>query len=210
MIAGFYKCSYVDYPEELSSVIFLAGCNFKCPWCHNQAIVKGENSLENNDIVTTLINNKHLINHVVITGGEPTLHGDNLLKLLKQLKANGFQVKLDTNGTNPDLLKEIIKLHLVDYIAMDIKNIWDKYELTTGVTVDTNLIKESIKLIEENGIAYQFRTTCNKEMHTIEDINEIKGYISDQTKYKLQNYHYSKEQLVDNNFGSVDYIKRDN
>lgn len=209
MIAGFYKVSYVDYPAELSSVIFLAGCNFKCPWCHNQTIVKGEQSIDTNYVIEQLLLNKSLIQHVVITGGEPTLHGSNLIELLKLLKKNNFKIKLDTNGTNPDLLKKVIEQKLIDYIAMDIKNTWLKYNITTNTEVNINNIKKSIKLIENSDIDYQFRTTCNQAMHTIDDTIEIKSYLQNTDNYKLQNYRYSSEQLIDKDFGSVNYIKKD-
>ena len=206
MIAGFNQTSYIDYPGEISSVLFLAGCNFKCPWCHNSNIVKPEAMLDINHIIDELTKRFHLVNHVVITGGEPTLYQDKLIDLLKDLKQRGFVIKLDTNGSNPTLLKVIIDNKLVDYIAMDIKNTWLKYEMTIGCNIDISLIQSSIKLIENSGINYQFRTTVNKTMHDENNIAEIRTYLNKPNDLVLQNYRYSNQQINDYNYGSVDFI----
>jgi len=207
MIAGINKLSYVDYPGELATVIFTAGCNFNCPWCHNKTIVKGGEEVLVYDLINLLKERIKVIDHNVITGGEQTNHSKKLIELLKQIKELGFKIKLDTNGTKPEVLKEAIRLNLIDYIAMDIKNTWDKYELTVNSKVNLEDIQESIKIIENSGLEYQFRTTCNNEMHTESDINLIKNIFVDVSHYKLQNYRYSKEQLNDHDYGSVSYIK---
>ncbi len=201
IVAGINPFSCNDYPKEVSYVIFLGGCNFKCPYCHNSSIVNFENKLSLKDILNDLENRKKIIKAVVITGGEPTIHGKKLIDLLRIIKTLGFKIKLDTNGSNPKLLKKIIKLKLIDYIAMDIKNTFDKYNDTTSIKVNIEDIKKSINIIESSKIKYEFRTTINKTMHSIKDIKEIKTYFKNPKRYFLQNYQHNKEQLNNQDFG---------
>lgn len=202
IIAGINPNSFNDYPKEVSYVIFLGGCNFRCPYCHNSSIVnKTTESIDTEDVLKDLIKRKKFVKAVVITGGEPTIHGNNLMELIDKIKNLGFKVKLDTNGTNPKLLKKIISLNLVDYIAMDIKNTFDKYDETTASKVNIDAIKESIKLIEESNIEYEFRSTINKTQHNADDVKEMKRYVSNPKKLFLQNYQYSKEQIENKDFG---------
>ncbi len=201
-IAGINPNSFNDYPKEISYVIFLGGCNFRCPYCHNSSVVN--KTTENIDVESTLedlVKRKKLINAVVITGGEPTIYGNELIELMDKIKNLGFKIKLDTNGTNPKLLKKIISLNLIDYIAMDIKNTFKKYKETVISKVNIDDIKESIKLIEKSNVDYEFRCTVNKTQHTKEDIEELVTYISKPDKLFLQNYQYSKEQIVNKDFG---------
>ncbi len=203
MIYGLQKLSLIDYPNEMSFVIFLGGCNFKCPYCHNKSIVFKTTKIESEENVLSMLKERvNFIKHVVITGGEPTIYGQRLIDLIKKIKSIGYKIKLDTNGTNPDLLREIIKLNLIDYFAMDIKNSFGKYNETCGVEVDTNKIMDSIRIIESSNIPYVFRITLNKTMHTEEDINKVKSYIKDKDNLKLQEYKYSKEQIIDKDFGT--------
>lgn len=203
MIAGINPSSYNDYPKEVSYVIFLGGCNFRCSYCHNSSIVDKKNDVINlSYVIDSLIERKNFIKAVVITGGEPTIYGDELISLIETIKGLGFKVKLDTNGTNPSLLKKIFDKGIIDYIAMDIKNTFSKYQVTVGKAVDLEKIKESIKLIENSNVLYEFRTTINKENHTLEDIEEIASYISDKKRYFIQNYQYNKEQICKRDFGS--------
>lgn len=201
IIAGINPFSCIDYPKEVSYVIFLGGCNFKCPFCHNPSIVNFESKISLEKVIDDLKERKKLIKAVVITGGEPTIHDSNLIDLLKTIKSLGFKTKLDTNGSNPKILEKIIKLKLVDYIAMDIKNTFDKYNQTTGISANINDIKKSIDLIEANKINYEFRTTINKNMHTKKDIEEIKTYFKNPKRYFLQNYQYNKDQIINKDFG---------
>ncbi len=203
MINGLQKMSYIDYPNEISFVIFLGGCNFKCPYCHNKSIVFKTTEVESEEDVLIMLKDRfNFIKHVVITGGEPTIYGNELIELMKNIKSIGYKIKLDTNGTNPDLIKEIIKLNLVDYFAMDIKNSFEKYSETCGVEVDINKIKDSVNIIESSNIPYIFRITLNKTMHTKDDVDKVKSYIKDKDNLKLQEYKYSKEQIVDKDFGT--------
>jgi pyruvate formate lyase activating enzyme len=198
MIYGINPSSLIDYPGEICFVIFLGGCNFKCPFCHNKDIVKRHSDIYDRETVFKMLRErKDFINAVTITGGEPTIHGEKLIELIKEIKELGFKVKLDTNGTKPEILKKLIDKKLIDYIAMDIKNTFDKYDETTGINVDIDKIKESIILIEKSNIGYEFRTTVNKEMHTETAIFEIISYIKDNSKLFLQPYRYSTNQLKD-------------
>lgn len=207
MIYGLQKMSLIDYPDEISFVIFLGGCNFKCPYCHNKSIVFKTSKLEKETEVLNMLKERiNFIKHVVITGGEPTIHGDKLIKLIKKIKEIGYNIKLDTNGTNPELIKTLIDMNLIDYFAMDIKNTFEKYNNTTGVDVNINNIKKSIRLIENSNIPYIFRTTVNKTMHNEKDIKTIKTYVKDANKLIIQEYKYSKEQIVNKDFGKYEKL----
>jgi pyruvate formate lyase activating enzyme len=198
MINGVMKMSLVDYPKLPAYVIFMGGCNMRCPFCHNKSIVDKETeTFVESVVLEDLKKRKGFINAVVITGGEPTIHGDKLIKLISKIKKMGFVIKLDTNGTNPDLLEKIISKEIVDYIAMDIKNVFSKYEETCGVKVDIEKIKRSISIIEDSGVEYEFRTTVNKDMHSEKAISTIIGYVKDKKRLLIQPYKYSSEQIRD-------------
>lgn len=202
MIFGIRKLSLVDYPKHPSFVIFLGGCNFHCPYCHNEQIVDKESEILKEDEVLEMIQNRiGFIDAVVVTGGEPTIYQDKLLVLLRKLRKTKLLIKLDTNGTNPDLLKKIYQENLVDYVAMDIKNTFEKYPITIGCKTNIDKIKQSIQLIEESGIDYEFRTTINQTMHKKEDIQEIITYIKNKERYFIQPYLFSEYQIEPTNFG---------
>lgn len=202
MIYGIQKLSLVDYPSLPSFVIFLGGCNFRCPFCHNESIVnKKETIYETNEVLKEIKKRTSFINAVVITGGEPTIYGDKLIDLLKQVRLLHLQIKLDTNGTNPALLKKIIDLDLVDYIAMDIKNTWEKYNETTGTKVEIEKIKKSIQIIENSNKHYEFRMTINKTMHSKEDILKVQSFIKDKSRFFLQPYKQQETQIIKQDFG---------
>lgn len=194
-----FSCN--DYPKEISYVIFLGGCNFRCPYCHNSSIVNMTSEKISLEYVLNDINNrKKLIDSVVITGGEPTIYGESLIEFIKKIKELGFKIKLDTNGTNPDIIKRILNLKLINYIAMDIKNIFEKYNETSGVIVNINNIKESIELIENSKLDYEFRVTVSKTFHNEEDIRIIGKYVKNPKKLYVQNYQFNKEQLAKKDF----------
>lgn len=201
IISGIMPFSCNDFPKEISYVIFLGGCNFRCPYCHNSSIVnKRTENIELNYLINELKKRQRLINAIVITGGEPTIYGEVLIDFIKIIKELGFKIKLDTNGTNPELVKKILNLNLIDYIAMDVKNIFEKYNITSGVKVDTNKIKKSIEIIESSNINYEFRTTVSKMFHNSEDLKTISKYFKNPKKYYIQNYHYNDEQLIKKDF----------
>ncbi len=201
VISGVMPFSCNDYPKEISYVIFLGGCNFRCPYCHNSSIVNMTSEKISLEYVLNDINNrKKLIDSVVITGGEPTIYGESLIEFIKKIKELGFKIKLDTNGTNPDIIKRILNLKLINYIAMDIKNIFEKYNETSGVIVNINNIKESIELIENSKLDYEFRVTVSKTFHNEEDIRIIGKYVKNPKKLYVQNYQFNKEQLAKKDF----------
>ena len=171
---GLDKLSLLDYEDKMSCVLFSKACNFRCPFCHNGlTVLEADEYIPWEEIMKYLKLRKGMLDAVVVSGGEPTLL-PNLIDKLKDIKSLGYEIKLDTNGTNPDLVKQYIDSHLIDYVAMDIKNSEDKYPLTAGVkSIDMDNIKKSIKLLKESGIAYEFRTTLVKEFHN--NIDDIKG-----------------------------------
>ena len=140
LIGGLQKMTMLDYPGKVACTIFTYGCNFRCPFCHNATLVIDEASLIPKEEILSYINKrKGILDGVVVTGGEPLLQND-IIDFLRELRESGLLIKLDTNGSYPEKLKEIIDLGLVDYVAMDIKNSRDKYELTTGTKIDIKKI----------------------------------------------------------------------
>ena len=192
-VKGFLETSFLEWPGRISSVIFLAGCNFRCPYCHNHPLVLAPARLPTiplESILSFLGGHKDWIDGVVITGGEPTLYAA-LPSLVQQFKERGFRVKLDTNGSNPILLKELLDNHLLDYVAMDIKAPLEenKYTLVAGVEVDLSRINQSIQLLLDADIPYEFRTTVLPLFVTREDVLAIARVIKGGKKYVLQNFN---------------------
>ena len=161
LIGGVEKTSLVDYPEKLTAVVFTIGCNFRCGYCHNPELIKlKEDSkiLDETDLFVYLEKRKGLLDAVTITGGEPTLQPD-LYNFIKKIKNIGYLIKLDTNGTNPEVLEKLLRENLLDYIAMDIKNSIDNYNKVVRNFTDKEKILKSIDLIMKSGLNYEFRTT---------------------------------------------------
>ena len=199
-IKGFEKLSLVDFDNKLSAVIFFGGCNFRCPFCHNYDLVMTPNNCDDipfEDILAYLRKRKGVLDAVVFTGGEPTLSKD-LKSMIKEVKDLGYLIKLDTNGTNPEIVKELIDEGLPDYIAMDIKASLDNYHLVSGSHCDLNRIQESINLLINGNTPYEFRTTIIEEYHNFEDIKGICTLISECSKYRLQKFIDRGTCLVDN------------
>lgn len=211
-IHGFNKTTLLDYPGHLACTIFLGGCNFRCPFCHNASLVLAptkQPTIPEEEIFHTLIKRKGILEGVCITGGEPTLY-PGLSNFITKIKELGYLVKLDTNGNNPKVLRNLINNHSVDYVAMDIKNSKEKYGLSIGFdTFDTSNISESISLLLSSDIDYEFRTTVVKEHHTAEDFLSIGKWLQGAKAYYLQAYKdsgdiispglssYSKTELND-------------
>lgn len=182
------KLTLLDYPEKLACLLFTTGCNYRCPFCHNSELVLGNAStISEEEIFSYLEKRKNVLDAVVISGGEPTLQKD-LKPFIGRIKDLGFLVKLDTNGTNPETIKSLLDDGLVDYIAMDIKSDFGNYEKITILNPQIENIKKSIKLIEESGIDYEFRTTVFKEIHGYKVLENILSYIEPTSKYFIQNY----------------------
>jgi pyruvate formate lyase activating enzyme len=189
---GIQKNSFVDYPGKLSCVIFLSGCNFNCPYCHNPSLVKGSAecpaSLRGDGLYGFLESRKDFLDGVVISGGEPTLQ-KNLIKLCETIKGLGYSVKLDTNGSRPRDLKHLIDSGLVDYIAMDIKTDPENYNPLIGENCDPTDLFSSINTIMGSAPDYEFRTTCVKGFVDKSIIEKIAGIIKGANLYALQSFH---------------------
>ena len=197
-LAGMQKLTLLDFPSVVACVVFTKGCNFRCPFCHNASLVCGENSdfLSEDDIIDFLRRRQGILEGVVITGGEPLLHSD-IPDFLKRIKEEGYLVKLDTNGTNPELLESIIKGSLVDYVAMDIKNAPSEYAKAVGdLPLDMEKIERSKNLLLSGIVNYEFRTTVVKGIHTEESMKELFAWISGAEKYYLQQFKPS-DDLID-------------
>jgi len=198
-IGGFQKFSLIDYPHKVAAVIFTQGCDFRCPFCHNADLVLPEKFLppvNEEEVFKFLTKRQDQLTGVVVTGGEPTIHGD-LPDFLKKIKDLGYSVKLDTNGNNPQALKKLIQEKLVNYIAMDIKTSFSRYPEAAGVSVDVGRIQESIKIIIGSGLDYHFRTTVVCKFISDSDLQDIANNLIDAKRYLLQGFS-AKTQILDN------------
>ncbi len=187
---GFEKFTLIDFPGKVACMVYTIGCPFRCPYCHNPELVDETCTarIGENIILEFLDERKGMLDGIVITGGEPTMHGEKLISFMRKVKHRGFLVKLDSNGVDPDFLQEAIEENLVDYIAMDIKSPLRKYSQTVSRPVDTDAIKSSIAIILESNIPYEFRTTVVRSMLSIDDIEEIGKEIKGATNYYLQKF----------------------
>ena len=202
-IHGFNKTTLLDFPGHLASTVFTGGCNMRCPYCQNADLVLNPMSqpLISEEVVFDHIKKrKGIIEGVCITGGEPTLQKD-LEDFIKRLKELGVMVKLDSNGYRPEVLKRLMENGLLDYVAMDIKSSLDDYHTVAGVKLDTSLIKESIDLLKNGPIDYEFRTTVVKELHSKETFEKIGELLSGAKQYFLQGY-IDSERVIDRRFSS--------
>lgn len=191
IIDGFDKLTLLNYPDKVACTIFTKGCNFKCPFCHNSSLINLDKENDKyEEVISYLKKRKGILDGVCITGGEPLIH-KSTKDLIKEIKSMGFLVKLDTNGSNPVMLKELIDENLIDYVAMDIKNTFDKYEMTIGCKTNIDNIKKSIEILESSNIDYEFRTTIVKELHTFDDIKGIINRLNNKSKYYIQNFRNS-------------------
>ena len=196
--SGIDKFSLVDYDEKISCTLFLHDCNFRCPFCHNSALVTKETitKIREDEILNYLKSRVGVIDAVVITGGEPTLHNE-LPHVIKKVKDLGFLVKLDTNGTNPKMLKELVNNHFLDYVAIDIKNSKEKYALTVGLKLlELSSIIETVDFLLENHIDYEFRTTLIDEFHTSEDMKKIGEWLKGAKRFRLQKFIDNENCIV--------------
>ena len=194
---GLSKTTLLDYPGCVSATIFVGGCNFRCPFCHNGDLVLCSNELPRyteEEIFAFLKKRKNVLEGVCVTGGEPTLYNE-LPEFIRKIKELGYKVKLDTNGSNPKMLRELVKEKLVDYVAMDIKASICHYDKVCGVLVDIEKIKESVDFLKEKNVSYEFRTTIVKELHSKEDIIEIGKWILGAENYYLQSYQETDKNL---------------
>jgi len=189
-IGGLQKVSLIDYPGLICAIIFLQGCNFRCSYCHNPELVDTrlfQPSIKENEVLDFLNTRKGKLDAVTITGGEPTIH-DDLMPFIKKIKKMKFAVKLDTNGSQPQIIKILLDEKMLDFIAMDIKAPLEKYENVVKVPVNADSIKESIKLILKSKITYEFRTTVVASQLEEKDILQIAKLISGADCYVLQKF----------------------
>lgn len=207
-ICGLQKTTLLDFPGHVAATIFLGGCNFRCPYCHNSELLGSDapETLSIDELLSFLNKRKGILEGVCVTGGEPTLHPE-LPILLMEIRKLGYLIKLDSNGTNPEFLKQLFDQGLVDYIAMDIKNCPEKYGMTAGCGhIDLNRLKESIDFLLGGTLPYEFRTTVVRQLHTAEDITGIGAWIQGAERYFLQNYKDSPQVLTP---GYSDFTKEE-
>lgn len=201
ILGGYQKLTLIDYPGKLATTVFTVGCSFRCPFCHNPELVDPSSILPlsrggrkgglEKEFFDFLKKRQGKLEGVCITGGEPTIQID-LVEFIKKIKKLGFLVKLDSNGTRPDVLKKLLDLKLLDFIAMDIKNQIKHYDKTTGTKVDKERIKLSVELIRNSRVPYEFRTTVVPGIHTQGDFSAIAKWIGGAESYYLQEYRELK------------------
>ena len=192
LIGGFQKTSLIDFPKKIAAIVFTQGCNFRCHYCHNPELVTECNKIADEKLILDFLDTrKGKLDGVVITGGEPSLQKD-LTDFIFKVKEKGFEVKLDTNGSNPDVIVDLTEKNLLDYIAMDIKAPLSKYQDIVDCAVDVLQIKDSVDFIKNCGVDYEFRTTTVKPLLAVSDFDEIGNIIKNSKRYFLQNFVLSK------------------
>ena len=198
------KLSLLDYPNKVSCILFTRTCNFRCPFCHNglTLLEDYETVVPFDEVIAFLKKRQGVLDGVVISGGEPTLMPD-LEEKIRVIKDMGYLVKLDTNGSNPDILLDLLEDHLIDYVAMDIKNSINKYDLTSGAKVRTDNILKSIEILKNSGIDHEFRTTLISEFHTELDMIAIGKMLQGEKKLYLQKFQVS-DGVINKNLHPVD------
>ena len=192
-IKGFIETSFIDWPGRICAVVFLGRCNFRCPFCHNHPLVLEHDKMKNislDEVVLTLNTLRKWLGGICVSGGEPTLN-PHLPELLRQFKLLGYEIKLDTNGTNPDVVEHLLADGLVDMISMDVKAPLDqeKYSRCAGLPVKMDNIHRSIELIRNSDVNHEFRMTVLPRFHTEADIIEWKQFFGDDCTLKLQNFN---------------------
>ena len=213
LFVGLQKLTLLDYPGRVACTLFTRGCNFRCPFCHNASLVvraEEQKSYENTEIIAFLKKRQGILDGVAITGGEPTLM-PGIYDFIKEVKGLGYSVKLDTNGTRPDVLKKLVNDNLLDYVAMDIKNSPEKYAFTCGLTdsYDLSKIEESIDFLMGGSVDFEFRTTVAKPFHAEEDFVKIGEWLKGEEKYFLQQFKDSGDIIGDEISGYSDSEMQD-
>jgi len=194
IIGGFQKFSLIDFPERTSSIVFTQGCPFRCAYCHNPELIPlKKEGLDKQEILCYLKKEQKLIDGVCVTGGEPTIH-EGLEVFIRELKEMGFAVKIDTNGIRPDVVSRLIHVKLIDYVAMDLKHVWEKYSDVIRIRGEdiVNRCKETFSLLQTSGIAHEFRTTIFPAVHTQKDFFTMAGYLKNGEKYFIQETGFKK------------------
>lgn len=189
-IYGFQSLTLLDYPGCLAATIFTGGCNFRCPFCQNKDLLHPEEPIPGEEIFAVLKKRRRMLDGVCVTGGEPTLQPD-LAEFLAEVRSLGYRIKLDTNGSRPEVLRQLAEKGLLDYVAMDIKNSPAKYAATCGRLPSFDAVKESVDFLMRGSLDYEFRTTVMPELHTETEMREIGAWIAGAPRYFLQAYRES-------------------
>lgn len=192
-IKGFLETSFLDWPGKICAVLFLPGCNFRCPYCHNYPLIFQPEkfaTLPQREIFQRLQSFKDWIDGICLTGGEPTLHPE-LPLLVRQIRERGFEVKLDTNGSHPEMLEKLILEREIDFIAMDVKAPLDpfQYRRSAGCSVDLASIRRSIEILKQGRVQYQFRMTVVPTLHQEEEIQRLAHQLKAGKRFVLQNFN---------------------
>jgi pyruvate formate lyase activating enzyme len=198
-IGGIQRFSSIDFPGHLAAVVFAVGCNLRCPFCHNAELVTGAiDAMAEEDVLDFLAGRRRQLEGVVISGGEPTLQRD-LPNFIEKVRSMGFRVKLDTNGTRPEILEDLMGRGALDFIAMDVKHRWSRYGEATGLEgVAVEKIRRSVDLIIGGDVDYEFRTTVIRDFHDAQDIVAISQQISGAKRYVIQ--EFIPEKTLDASF----------
>lgn len=204
-IGGLQKTTLIDYPGKIACTVFLIGCNFRCPWCYSAELVlpekiKKQPKISQKEFFQFLKKRKGLLEGVVICGSEPTIN-KGLPQFIRKIKKLGYLVKLDTNGSNSKMLKELIDKKLIDYVAMDVKATREKYSKVTGGKVNLKNIEKSIEILKNSQIDFEFRTTVIPTLHNKDDILKIAHWLKPAQKYFLQNFR--PEKTIDPKFEKI-------
>ena len=199
LLRGLQKTTLLDFPGKVACTVFTGGCNFRCPFCHNASLIENlasDERLSEENFFAFLTKRRGLTDGVCITGGEPLLQKD-IIPFIERIKSMGFLVKLDTNGSYPEVLEALISRSLVDYVAMDIKNAKDEYLKTAGARTDVlPAIEKSVALLKEGRVPYEFRTTVVRGYHTEETMEKIGAWLGDVPHYFIQNFSDAGEVLT--------------
>ena len=212
-IQGFNKLTLLDYPGLTACTVFTGGCDLRCPFCHNSPLVldpRGTEGYSVYEVLAYLRKRKGILDGIAVSGGEPLLQPD-LEDFLRRVRDIGdYKIKLDTNGTNPTMVQNLINKGLVDYIAMDVKNSPEKYATTTGLaSISLDNILESVRIIKSSGIAHEFRTTIIKEFHTENDLKRIADIVDGCDGYFLQQY-VDRDSCISHGFTPIDKTTAEN
>ncbi len=190
-IAGLQNLTLLDFPETLACTVFTGGCNLRCPFCHNAALVlqpERQSRLQSDALFSFLQKRRNVLEGVCITGGEPLLHPD-LPDLLAEIRALGYRIKLDTNGCYPDRLQAVLQANLVDMVAMDVKNCPDRYAETVDLPdFDLAPVQQSLDLLRQSPVPYWLRTTVVRELHTLDDIRSLSKWLAGTPRFALQHF----------------------
>jgi len=204
-ICGVQGVSLIDYPGRIASVLFLGGCNLRCPFCQNADLVLRPDELPHlaeRDVIESLSRRRSLLDGVVVTGGEPLIHGDELFALLGRLHAAGFAVKLDTNGYEVDILRRVLASGVVDYVAMDVKTSLAKYERAAGRQLEAARVVSAVEAVKSSGVAHEFRTTCVPGLVERDDVVAIATMLGPGERYFLQQFRPG-EKVLDPTWAAV-------